>query len=95
METRPAKRIGRPQKMGLKFEIKKKISRTLEKYIISDEFTQDLSLKNGNNRLKTHLGLLPYVLPKAESIKAQMMGLNKNEMQELVQSVKEELSKRS
>ena len=95
MEIIQIKKVGRPRKLCLKFEIKKKISKTIEKYIVSEDFVHDLSLKNGNNRLKTHISLLPYVLPKAESIKAQMMGLDENEMKELVQSVKEELSKRS
>jgi sugar diacid utilization regulator len=92
MET---KKIGRPKKMGIKFEIKKRVASTLEKYFMSEEFIHDIGLKNGNNRLKTHLNILPYVLPKAESIKAQMLGLNEHEMKQLVQSVKEELSKRS
>ncbi len=94
METNK-KKTGRPRKLGLKFEIKKKISKTLETYFTSEEFIHDIGLKNGNNRLKTHLNLLPFILPKAESIKAQMLGLNEVEMRELVQSVKVELSKQS
>ena len=73
-------KVGRPKKLGLRHEIKKKLSKSLESYFISEEFVHDLSLKNGNNRLKTHIGLLPYILPKAESIKAQLMGLDESEM---------------
>ncbi|WP_298326220.1 hypothetical protein [uncultured Dokdonia sp.] len=88
-------KIGRPRKLGIRFEVKKKIAKTIENYFSSEEFGHDIGLKNGNNRLKTHLNLLPYLLPKAENIKAQMLGLNEHEMKDLVQSVKEELSKRS
>ncbi|MBO6881452.1 hypothetical protein [Winogradskyella sp.] len=95
METSTKRKIGRPRKLGLKFEIKKKISKTLEAYFTSEEFQRDIILKTGNQRLRTHLNLLPYVLPKAESIKAQMLGLDEREMRELVQSVKVELSKQS
>ena len=93
--TETTKKIGRPRKLGLKFEIKKKISKTLELYFTSEEFIHDVGLKNSNNRLKTHINLLSYILPKAESIKSQMLGLNEQEMKELVQSVKQELSKQA
>lgn len=86
---------GRPKKLGLRFEIKKKISKVLENYFNSEEWLYDISLKNGNNRLKTHLNLLSYIIPKAESIKSQMMGLNESEMTELVEAIKYELNKRS
>ena len=89
------KKIGRPKKLGLRFEIKKKISKTLESYFNSEDYLHDIQLKNGNNRLKTHLGLLAYILPKAESIKSQMLGLDEDEMKELIESVKDELSKRA
>ena len=87
------KKLGRPKKLGLRFEIKKKISKTLEEYFSSSDWQHDIKLKNGNQRLKTHLGLLPYILPKAESIRNQMLGLDEAEMKELVEAIKNELSR--
>ena len=86
------KKIGRPKKSPVaEVNIRKAISKTIEKYFLSGEFKEDVELgRNGKHRLMHMLTMLPYVCSKKESIKQALSGMTEEEMVTLVQRIREE-----
>ena len=88
------RKVGRPRKTLNKpadVVIRKQIGISLEKYFSSDMYHEDMALgKAGSARMTLHIGLLPYVLTKKESIKTLLNGLDEKETDALVQRIKAE-----